>query len=205
MRVKKKDILLLHLNNCDCDCEYGGDWPSPQIPRAHRRQGELWNIFSQDKLSGWVQESVRYMNSLWRCARYSCSEQKWTLLEKFCLSQSFGTIERKSFYWPDSGSADANRSDDNRKLLRFWVNARHSRQYLTLPRHQKCSHHFQMSLTVTQNCPFMWKLSLNIDSVTKPSSELNFILRILLQKCLRMLTCWEENMEDLFRSFNETV
>ena len=73
------------------------------------------------------------LNSLRRWARYSCAEQKLSLLENFCLSQSSGRIERKSFYWPDSGSADANRSDDNHKPLRFWVNAPPSRQYLTLP------------------------------------------------------------------------
>lgn len=122
--------LLIKMGGC-----FGGEasdqveTPSPQIPRAHRRQGELRNnvisysFFSSEII--WIPSR--------RCARYSWAQQKWSLLENFCLSQSCGRIERKSFYWPDSGAADANRSDDNHKVLRFWVNAPHSRQYLTLP------------------------------------------------------------------------
>ena len=73
--------------------------------------------------------------------------------------------------------------------------------------HQKCSHHFQTSLTVTQNCPSMSKLSLNIDSVTKPSSvraeahTQKSCTEISTKISSEMLTCWGVNTKDLFRSF----
>ena len=98
--------------------------------RGHIEDKESWGIMSFQIV--FFSSEIIWISSR-RCARYSWAQQKWSLLENFCLSQSCGRIERKSFYWPDSGAADANRSDDNHKVLRFWVNAPHSRQYLTLP------------------------------------------------------------------------
>ena len=74
--------------------------------------------------------------------------------------------------------------------------------------HQKCSHHFQMSLTVTQNCPSMSKLSLNIDSVTKPSSvraeahTQKSCKEISTKISSEMLTCWGVNTKTCSEALN---
>ena len=138
--------------------------PFPQIQMAHRRQEVL-------RKKG-ITHILDHRSFEFHFNQVKVAQNKNHLFWKFCSPQSWGCSESKSFIGLILVDSVRGCKSIGAITVKFPILGQCS-SHPPIPditRPSRCPHNFQMSLTVTQNCPFMSKLLLNIDAISKPFS-----------------------------------